>query len=292
MIAFITSLRHPRNSADYARVEELLQETLRSVTNQTSDDFVVIVVGNRAPSFALPDRVHFVEVDFRAPAPASERIRRSPFIRDKGTKIGVGLIAARDFSPDYVMIFDADDFVHRGLAEFVGQNPGRDGWVIDEGWMYSRRRSAVQTQSTFNRVCGTCFIIPFDAYDVPADLDVSATRGQVREAYGERLSKIIGAHKHAVEWHEARGRYLESLPFRGAVYHVDNGENHSSNVMTGRAKPLDAALAAEFGIAAQRGRVMTWWACYLSVPFSRVTSPFTSAMQAMKRIIRSGIRAG
>lgn len=289
MLAFVTSLRHPRNSKDYARVEQLLLETLHSVTNQTSDDFVVIVVGNRAPSFALPDRVHFVEVGFRAPAPKSVRVSRSPFIRDKGTKIGIGLVAAREFSPDYVMIFDADDFVHRGLAEFVGQNPGRPGWVIDDGWMYSRARSALQPQPNFNRTCGTCFVIPYEAYGVPDELDVHSTRGEVREAYGERLSKIIGAHKHAVEWYAEHDRQLESLPFRGAVYHVDNGENHSSNVMTGRARPLNKKLRAEYGITPARGPLKTLWACYASEPAERVMAPFRPVTDPIKRIYR-GLR--
>ncbi|AXT86313.1 glycosyltransferase family 2 protein [Aeromicrobium sp. A1-2] len=287
MLAFITSLRHPRNSKDYARVERLLLETLRSVTNQTSEEFVVIVVGNRAPSFPLPERVHFVKVDFRAPAPKTVRVSRSPFIRDKGTKIGVGLIAAREFSPDYVMIFDADDFVHRDLAAFTAQNPGQNGWVVKDGWMYSGARSALREQPNFNRTCGTCFVIPYEAYGVPDELDVHATREQVRVAYGERLSKIIGAHKHAAEWYAAHDRPLQPLPFRGAVYHVDNGENHSANVMTGRARPLNAELSAEFGIRRRHGRLLTLWACYASDPMRRVMTPFQPVVDNLKRVYRA-----
>lgn len=289
MLAFVTSLRHPTNSTDYARVEKLLLETLHSVTNQTSDDFVVIVVGNRAPSFPLPERVHFVQVKFPAPAPRDVRVSRSPFIRDKGTKIGIGLIAARAFSPDYVMIFDADDFVDRGLAAFVDENPGQDGWVVKDGWMYSRARSAYRPMTEFNRTCGTSFIIPFDAYGVPAELDVSATRGEVRAAYGERLSKVIGAHKWAEEWFADHGRQLKPLPFPGAIYHVDTGENHSNNVLAGRAKPLDARLVAEFGLTPVRGRVMTLWACYCSQPVGRAMAPFSPVTGFLTRIYR-GVR--
>ena len=32
MLAFITTLRHPQNAADYGRVEALLQDTLASLT--------------------------------------------------------------------------------------------------------------------------------------------------------------------------------------------------------------------------------------------------------------------
>ena len=74
MLAFITTLRHPHNSADYGHVEALLQDTLASLTQQTSDDYVVIIVGIRRPAFPLPERVVFVEVDF--PPPSTHRVQK------------------------------------------------------------------------------------------------------------------------------------------------------------------------------------------------------------------------
>ena len=44
MLAFITTLRHPQNSADYGRVESLLQDTLSSLTRQSSEEYTVIIV--------------------------------------------------------------------------------------------------------------------------------------------------------------------------------------------------------------------------------------------------------
>ena len=35
MLAFITTLRHPQNSVDYSRVEQLLLDTLNSVAQQS-----------------------------------------------------------------------------------------------------------------------------------------------------------------------------------------------------------------------------------------------------------------
>ena len=68
MLAFITTLRHPQNSADYGRVETLLHDTLASVTRQSSDDYRAIIVGNRRPAFPLPERAVFVEVNFAPPS--------------------------------------------------------------------------------------------------------------------------------------------------------------------------------------------------------------------------------
>lgn len=260
MLAFITSLRHPQNATDYGRTEQLLKETLASVTQQTSDDFVVIVVGNRRPTFDLGPKVHFVPVDF--PPPPRENgphTGRLPFVWDKGTKIGIGLIAARAFDPDHVMIFDADDFVHRALVEFVSAHPESAGWVVDKGWMYSRARRAYRRQDQFNRYCGTCFVIPFAAYGVPADLTVTATQDEVAAGFGERLEAIMGAHKGAVQWHRDHGRELTPLPFRAAIYHVDTGENHSGKTMRGLARPLDQRLRSEFAVPPSGSSLGVLW---------------------------------
>jgi len=260
VLAFITTLRHPQNSVDYNRVEHLLRDTLRSVVQQTTDDYVVIVVGNQRPAFELPARTEFVQVDFSAPAPPTgAQTARAPFVWDKGTKLGIGLIAARRHEPTHVMIFDADDFVHRGLASMVSAQPRHPGWVIRDGWMYSRARNAFVPQADFNRTCGTSFVVPFEAYGVPDDLTVHASQREIADGYDDRLSEIMGAHRNAETWYRDHGRVLEPLPYRGAVYHVDTGENHSGKSLTGIARPFGRTMERDFGIRGSRGRASTWW---------------------------------
>jgi hypothetical protein len=83
MLAFITTLRHPHNSADYRHVESLLQGTLASLTQQSCDDYIVIIVGNRRPAFPLPKRAVFIEVDF--PPPSDHKgSRNRPCVSDLG----------------------------------------------------------------------------------------------------------------------------------------------------------------------------------------------------------------
>jgi hypothetical protein len=293
MLAFVTSLRHPDNATDYARIEELLQETLASIAGQSADDYVVIVVGNRQPSFSLPDRVTFVPVDFAPPeAVNGPHADRDGFVRDKGTKIGVGLLAARSYNPSHVMIFDADDFVHRDLTRFVSEHADGDGWVIDKGWVYSRARNGYRRQDAFHRTCGTSYLIPFDAYRVPEHLSVSATQQEVLEGYGEVLPNIMGAHRNAVQWHRDQGRVLQPLPFRGAVYHVDTGENHSGKRLPGVLRPWSPGLQNAFAIASSRGRAATLWATMGPVAVAQsigdlVKRAFTRAGRMLSRISRA-----
>ncbi|MDR7188707.1 hypothetical protein J2Y46_001530 [Microbacterium sp. BE35] len=249
MIAFVTSLRHPQNSADYSKVESLLAETLGSICAQRNDDYIVIVVGNRPPSFKLPNRVQFVSADFPAPAPPSgPQTDRDSFLWDKGTKIGLGLLAARSYRPEYVMIFDADDYVSNRIAGHAQENPGKPGWVIDRGWIYSHATGVYRPQGDFNRACGTCHVVNFTAYDVPEHLDLDASQDEIAAAFGDRLRRILGAHRDARTWLADAGWELEPLPFRGAVYNVDTGENHSGKSLSGFVRPASYRFQREFGI--------------------------------------------
>lgn len=256
MIAFVTSLRHPQNSADYGRVESLLEDSLQSVCSQEDEDYIVIVVGNERPTFNLPPRVRFIEVDFPAPAPPSgPQTDLKSFVWDKGTKIGLGLIAAREHDPDYVMIFDADDYVSRRLVGYTRANAGAPGWFVDEGWMYSYSAGVYRPITDFHRTCGTCHIVAFSAYAVPSTLTLDATQQQIAEAFGERLYRILGAHRNARSWLSKNGWDLSPLPFRGAVYNVDTGENHSGKALTGLARPTGAGFEREFGVTPSGTRI-------------------------------------
>jgi glycosyltransferase involved in cell wall biosynthesis len=260
MLAFITSLRHPQNSADYSRVESLLRATLRSIAQQTSDDYVVIVVGNQKPSFEFRPTEHFVAVDFPPPAPPTgPKTARAPFVWDKGTKIGIGLVAAREFQPDRVMVFDADDFIHRDVVKRTAGSPSHPGWVIDRGWIYSKERNAYRAVKRFNRVCGSCHILPFESYGVSEELTVESTQSEVADAFGERLEAMLGAHRGGREWHASRGRILEPIGFAAAAYQVDTGENHSGAGLLGFARPLNRRMIDDFGIVSQYGPMSTWW---------------------------------
>lgn len=281
MLVFVTSLRHPDNATDYSFNERLLQKTLSSIEAQTSDDYHVFIVGNKRPLFTMPPKVEFIEVDFEPPvAVRGVHADRSGFVRDKGSKIGVGLMAAKKLSPTWVMIFDADDFVHRDLVRYVHQPSETEGWVIREGWIYSKSRNGYRRQNDFNRTCGTSYVIPFEAYGVPDALPLDASQDSVIDAYGDTLFAIMGAHRNAESWHRERGRLLETLPFRAAVYNVDTGENHSGKELAGLIRPWSVTLRGDFAIESSGATLRTVWRCW---------GPRAS-IQEVARLARRGAR--
>lgn len=261
MLAFITTLRHPQNSADYHRVEAFLEETLASIARQTCDDYVVIVVCNQQLTSPLPPRTHVVVVDFPPPtAHAGPQTGMGPFIWDKGSKVGVGLVLARELGADFVMLFDADDYLHRGIAAHVRAHPGSLGWVVRRGWIYSRARNSYALRHRLFRICGTSFIVPFQAYGLPDHLTTASTQAEIVEAFGDDMTEqILAGHRYALEWWRDRGRTLDPLPFAAVCYHVDTGENHSGVRLLGPGLPYRSHLFDDFGIRPGKGAVATLW---------------------------------
>jgi hypothetical protein len=249
MLVFITSVRHPHNATNYDRVERLLQRTLASVCAQNDRDFRVVVVANQPLSFATSEEVETVVVDF--PAPSDHRgaqTGREAILHDRGTKLAVGILAARQHPAAHIMRFDADDFVSRDIAGFANHQPHHAGWYINKGHAYYERRGLTRHIEDFHEKCGTSLVIRQDLYG-PAKLPVAATQDELYSGFGEfGVKQLLGSHRVAREHFAAMNTPLAPLPFRGAVYTLETGENHSHDKVAGFAWPVSRALAQEFGL--------------------------------------------
>jgi hypothetical protein len=246
VLVFVGALMHPDFSADYGRVEDLLERTLASVCAQRDGAFRVTVVGNRAPRFALPVETEFVEVDFPAPRRGRGWSPETGF--DKGTKVAVGVLAAMRHAPDHVMVFDADDFVSDRLAAFTNSDPDANGWYLTNGYAYSDAQRIIRRIDGFHGVCGTSIIVKPHLYGVP-DLGVTASQAELEAGFGSfTIRELLGNHRETVAHLAAAGTPLRPLPFQGAVYTLATGQNWSARAMDNFALPVPRRLAREFGL--------------------------------------------
>jgi hypothetical protein len=249
MLVFITSVRHPHNATDYDRVERLLQRTLASVCAQDDRDFRVVVVANQPLSFATPEEVETVVVDFPAPSDhKGAQTSREAILHDRGTKLAVAILAARQHPAAHIMRFDADDFVSRQIAGYVNRYPNHAGWYVSKGHAYYERLGLTRHIDNFHERCGTSFVIRQDLYG-SANLPVTATQDALYEGFGEFVVReLLGSHRTALEHFAATGTPLQPLPFRGAVYTLETGENWSRDGVAGFAWPVRRTLEREFGL--------------------------------------------
>ena len=260
MMVFITSVRHPRNSHSYGRILSLLKASLESVCAQTDRDFKVIVIANQRDEigFSHPN-LEWLTVDF--PPPSQEtgpRTGHAAVRRDKGCKYAVGLCRARELTPNHVMFFDADDFVHRGIAAFCNERKDANGWYVDRGHAWRSGSLIYGDVEHFYKWCGTCNIINFQLFDWPETLSTGSSIDDIERSLGkEFVHTILGAHPFTVGYFAERGLPLAPLPFPAAVYLRGTNENHSGLsyglVVRSWPKIVNRRFCTEFGINVDLG---------------------------------------
>lgn len=249
MFTFITTVRHPATSLSYARIEALLKRTLCSVCNQTNGNFRVIVVCNQMPTNRMADdRISYL-VTAEPPIETNDNFLRVRI--DKGTKFALGLAAARDYRPQHIMFFDADDFVHCGIVEYSETHRTDFGWYVERGFVFDERTGLISPISQFNEICGTSNIVSYDLVE-PRGILPTSSRTQVLNTLGEDyVSLILGDHPFMVRYFAKRGNTLSPLPFNGAVYVRGTGENQRRYFTAPRVPRLPSRrFCREFGFSA------------------------------------------
>lgn len=213
MLIFVIPLVSPKVAKSWTQTVRLFERCLRSVCNQTSSHFRVVVVCNERPDvqFHHP-HLHYVEVNL----PIPEQMIAAKTL-DRGRKTLEGLRVAGQFAPSHVMFVDADDCISDRLTEFVDQHPDANGWLVSKGYIYRENtRYLYRVRRNFYDLCGTCNIIKYDLYDTQAE----------KLADADFVRHYYGGHTHIREMLKAEGNPLEFLPFEGAIYTVENGENY------------------------------------------------------------------
>jgi hypothetical protein len=244
-----------RDAAQWANLEELLGATLRSVLNQSEAGFRVFIAGHERPAIldSFPDpRISFVAVTHKKPT--TDKDRR----RDKSRKRWAIAVEARKLGGGYFMYLDADDYVHRDLVRHVLGDDNGAGYFIPEGLVLDYRNRTIAPvpgvwDLPFNEVCGSSGIVCFAPGDLPK-------RPYPRQFFRFGLFFRVQNH-HFFQDGVVRGQPILPVPFRAAVYVVNNGLN-LSNVLVRSAErqqkliglikkqqiALTPEIAAEFGL--------------------------------------------
>lgn len=210
---FGVPLRARATARNWERVVALFQMCLRSVLNQQDGDFTVLVACHDTPD--IPEiadpRVRILTCEAPVPTDFNQQMV------DKGRKNRMIRAAMRETGGGYLMMLDADDFVSNKLVGFVHTDRNPNGYLIDNGYEYDFSTKRVRMAPRFNRVCGSSGIFHFAAEDLPANAEDASS-----------LSDKFKNHTHWAEVSASLGRPLRMLPFRGAMYTTNNGENHSA----------------------------------------------------------------
>lgn len=219
MLVFVIPLKSKEVCQSWQRVSKLLERTLKSVCNQTSPEFQVIVVCHQQPDiqFTHPN-ITYIEMDYPIPHHKNRIVKG---LTDKGRKVLKGLVYAKKFNPSHTMLVDADDCVSKNLAAFVNRNLNANGWYFNKGYKYLDGDEFVYIKrSRFYTLSGTANIINYKLLDLPENPEYNRGYGYYKLHLNHQKVKSVMKEK---------GFTLQPLPFIGSIYILGTGDNMSGN---------------------------------------------------------------
>ena len=215
---FLIPLQSKQVSRNWARVTKLFELMLGSIMQQTSENFRVLVACHEIPEvpFADDPRLRFYPVDFAPPASdAPSQVR----VTDKYDKLAVLMKELGTIEHSFSMCVDADDLVSRKLVEFAHAHPESNGWIFPHGYRYSMgSRWILEQRGNFVEHCGTSSIIKSSLIEYPKDFSAEQRQKCVR---------LRAGHHNIADLMIEEGHPLEDLPFPGAIYMTNHGDNDS-----------------------------------------------------------------
>lgn len=137
---------------------------------------------------------------------------------DKWKKVRIGLAYYRDAPDSYYMVVDADDRVNRHLAKFVNESNYKPGWFFDNGYIYDVGLPWVYKKKRFDLICGTSSVVFCPSNLLPTGADDPAKNNFI----------VTYGHTRIKSFFDGEGTPLKPLPFCGALYMANTGENHTS----------------------------------------------------------------
>lgn len=211
---FCIPLLPKERSHDWSRVGSLLSDTFRSLANQRSRRFEVLLCAHEVPdnldTHGVP--LHHVAPDWK---PDEQRRPRA----DKDWKIRLLGAEARRRGGGFVMQLDADDLLSDRLVEHVYAADDPNGYVLDTGYLLDRETGAIAPvpgawPEPFDFYCGSCAVFRMTPDDLPRDRFEETSRWTT-----------LGGHHFWKKRARKAGRPLAPFPFPAAIYVQNNGEN-------------------------------------------------------------------
>lgn len=227
MLVFVVPLRSPKTANNWEKVSQLCNETLRSLLNQTSQNFQILLVCNEAPiNLEKSEKITVVADDFPIPSSPEEGYR------DIMSKMKRGMLAAKELKPDFVMKVDADDLVSKNVCAYTEKHIDCDGWFVGLGYVYEIGQSHLYLRPRFTTLSGSSHI--FRTYDK----DFPTSMNTISEEWLEPVAHHLGVNKLL----KSRSRHLKILPFPSVIHRISSENMVATPLSTGRFSGTKSAL--------------------------------------------------
>ena len=140
MIVFIIPIRPVVTNTVY----KLLKNTLRSINN-VKGCVQVITVSNI--QIQIYNELNITTSSMHPDRPEL----------DKVLKIRIGAEASVLYKPDYLMVFDYDDYISSSFLQYI--DDVKYGYYLKTGYIYENEKQLYLMVSDFYHYCGSCLVV-------------------------------------------------------------------------------------------------------------------------------------
>lgn len=233
-LAIIIPLKSEVVSRDWKLVQQNLLRTIKSITNQTSNSFCLLIVGHECPAY-MPelskqhDNISFITLSECAPplikSASDKNEKQLMFDTDKSYKILKGFMHLKQKDPSISHWFsmDADDLLHEDfvseLENTVDIANANDAIILNNGYFYYEKYGVFNVSRVFSQFCGSSCILGTNLLDIPLEIKP------------ENLNKILFnkvAHTQMLSYLVANNIKFQVPKKKLVMYIRDNGENISA----------------------------------------------------------------
>jgi len=210
-ILFIIPLISQKHCKNWDETCFYLNRTLTSIEGQESDSYYTLIVCNETPNLSQNFKnTTILNTNIIINKPYCLNVGRI----DKQQKVYRGLIYTRDLIPNYVMILDADDLIHKNLVSYTNQNSKYDGFIINKGFRHDIGKSKLAKLHWFHLVSGSSVIFPYDPHDFET---------YNKTSYMNFYMTKIDHNKNIEKDFRTRNIKYKKVPFFAAIYTRGHG---------------------------------------------------------------------
>lgn len=212
-VAFGISLKSKKVARNWNRVQDNLSSTLRSILNNTDQNFRIIIAGHDKPNIEEMnhERVTWLPVSFSHP----KYIKQYSIDKFRKRRV-IGAYLRKTGFAGYFMPLDADDWIHYRFVEFIRTAPVSDVFVINKGCMANLKKNQLWVKDLFFIGCGSSAIYFFSNKDFPR----SSRMASVRKT---KFKWTIWNHAKITMHLKNKNIKMVNFPFvTWVLYHGDN----------------------------------------------------------------------
>lgn len=189
-VIYVIPLISAAVASDWKFVISNLNNTLKSLLRQTSNQLQIIIVSHDDLTGIVPDdeKITNLVVDFPIPEDPKKRGH------DKSKKLRFAGVWMRQsgYDGDYVFFLDADDWVDkRTTAELLRLDS--DAYLMAGGYKFDLKNKLIgRVYKAFFMICGSCFVSSIAASEFPRDMeDGNSYYSRISGSHASRASMAI-----------------------------------------------------------------------------------------------------